>query len=101
MSGCWRRFQPVLVTQTLRFLAGMISMDGCRGANIRAATHATGEQLPRKKRWEELMDRRSVIRAGGVAALAALSRGIGTPAFAQQKIVLKASDVHPEGYPTV
>ena len=47
------------------------------------------------------MDRRSVIRAGGMAALAALSRGISTPALAQQKIVLKASDVHPEGYPTV
>ncbi len=38
----------------------------------------------------------------GAAALGALSRNLlPTPVRAQQKIVFKASDVHPEGYPTV
>ncbi len=49
-----------------------------------------------------ITDRRAIIRAGGIAALGALSQNLlGTPALAQQKIVLKVSDVHPEGYPTV
>jgi tripartite ATP-independent transporter DctP family solute receptor len=49
-----------------------------------------------------IADRRTIIRAGGLAALGTLSRNLlGTPALAQQKIVLKVSDVHPEGYPTV
>jgi tripartite ATP-independent transporter DctP family solute receptor len=45
------------------------------------------------------MDRRSVLRLG----LAGLALGtVKTPsAFAQPKIVLKATDVHPLGYPTV
>ncbi len=45
------------------------------------------------------MDRRSVIKAG----LATLAAGtVRTPAaFAQAKMVLKATDVHPLGYPTV
>ncbi|HUD86814.1 MAG TPA: TRAP transporter substrate-binding protein DctP, partial [Xanthobacteraceae bacterium] len=47
------------------------------------------------------MNRRTIIRLGAVAALGAVADQIGTPAFAQQKIALKASDVHPEGYPTV
>ena len=48
------------------------------------------------------VDRRTAIRLGGVAALGMLSRDfLATPALAQQKTVLKASDVHPEGYPTV
>ena len=38
-----------------------------------------------------------MIAAGALAAASALA----APAFAQQKLVLKASDVHPEGYPTV
>jgi len=38
-----------------------------------------------------------MIAAGALAAAAAFSGS----AFAQQKLVLKASDVHPEGYPTV
>src|SRR6185503_3790663 len=46
------------------------------------------------------MDRRSVIRLGGLSA-AAIAYGWGTPASAQQKMVLKATDVHPLGYPTV
>src|SRR5215469_9256653 len=49
-----------------------------------------------------ITDRRALIRAGGVAALGALAPNVlGSPALAQQKLVLKASDVHPEGYPTV
>ncbi|NWG24516.1 MAG: TRAP transporter substrate-binding protein [Pseudorhodoplanes sp.] len=35
------------------------------------------------------------------AALLAAVLGAGSPAFAQQKMVLKATDVHPLGYPTV
>jgi tripartite ATP-independent transporter DctP family solute receptor len=49
-----------------------------------------------------ITDRRAIIRAGGLAALGALSPNfLSSRAFAQQKLVLKASDVHPEGYPTV
>jgi tripartite ATP-independent transporter DctP family solute receptor len=44
------------------------------------------------------MDRRQFLTST-VAAAAAVS--VGTPAFAQQKMVLKAADVHPLGYPTV
>ena len=45
------------------------------------------------------MKRRDMMRAGAAAALAAAMPGRG--AFAQQKMVWKASDVHPLGYPTV
>src|SRR5204863_8982224 len=51
-----------------------------------------------------MIDKRSALRFALPAAVAALGllAGLGTsPALAQQKIVLKASDVHPEGYPTV
>ena len=50
------------------------------------------------------MDRRAFIRLGAglaPALLAGLAGNLGTPAMAQQKLVLKASDVHPAGYPTV
>ena len=40
---------------------------------------------------------RVMIAAGALAAATAFA----APVFAQQKLVLKASDVHPEGYPTV
>src|SRR5258705_4001777 len=45
------------------------------------------------------MKRRDVIQAGAAAALAAAAplRNV----FAQQKMVWKAADVHPLGYPTV
>jgi tripartite ATP-independent transporter DctP family solute receptor len=48
------------------------------------------------------MKRRDVVK-GGLAALAVGATGLGrfTPARAQAKMVLKASDVHPLGYPTV
>ena len=36
-----------------------------------------------------------------LAAAGALAGTFGRPAFAQSKVVFKASDVHPEGYPTV
>jgi len=46
------------------------------------------------------MKRRDVIKLG-VAATAAGTAGLGARAFAQAKMVLKATDVHPLGYPTV
>ncbi|MBC7578398.1 TRAP transporter substrate-binding protein [Tardiphaga sp.] len=48
------------------------------------------------------MRRRDVV-TGGLAALGLGAAGLGrlTPALAQSKMVLKASDVHPLGYPTV
>ena len=47
------------------------------------------------------MDRRTVIRLGAATALGAFTGSVRTPALAQQKLVLKATDVHPLGYPTV
>jgi tripartite ATP-independent transporter DctP family solute receptor len=47
------------------------------------------------------MNRRTVIRLGAFSALAAATRGLVPPASAQSKIMFKASDVHPAGYPTV
>ena len=45
-----------------------------------------------------MIDRRHLM---GLTAGAALDSGFAAPARAQAKMVLKASDVHPEGYPTV
>src|SRR3954466_14806854 len=45
------------------------------------------------------MRRRDVLTLAAAAALGAAT--VGGPASAQQKVVLKASDVHPAGYPTV
>jgi tripartite ATP-independent transporter DctP family solute receptor len=47
------------------------------------------------------MHRRTVLRLGVAGALGALAADVRAPAFAQQKMVLKAADVHPLGYPTV
>jgi tripartite ATP-independent transporter DctP family solute receptor len=47
------------------------------------------------------MDRRTVLRLGAFTALGTLAKDFARPAFAQQKLVLKATDVHPLGYPTV
>jgi tripartite ATP-independent transporter DctP family solute receptor len=48
------------------------------------------------------MKRREVIRYMSAAAAAgAVGAGFGLPARAQTKVVMKASDVHPLGYPTV
>jgi tripartite ATP-independent transporter DctP family solute receptor len=46
------------------------------------------------------MNRRILIGLG-VAACAGLALGLAGPAAAQTKIMLKSSDVHPFGYPTV
>ena len=46
------------------------------------------------------MNCRTVIRLGAFTALAA-TRGFIPPASAQSKMMFKASDVHPAGYPTV
>ena len=45
------------------------------------------------------MDRRHVIRRGAIAI--AIGMASLLPAAAQTKLVLKATDVHPLGYPTV
>ena len=45
------------------------------------------------------MNRRVVLHLSAAAALVAV--GFGSPVFAQTKMVLKATDVHPLGYPTV
>jgi len=48
------------------------------------------------------MIRRDILRMSVAGlALGALAIGLGTPAAAQQKMVMKAADVHPLGYPTV
>src|SRR5580658_2556187 len=47
------------------------------------------------------MNRRTVIGLGASTALGIIMPKLPTPALAQQKMAFKASDVHPEGYPTV
>jgi tripartite ATP-independent transporter DctP family solute receptor len=48
------------------------------------------------------MKRRDLLRLGAAAAtVSALGAGLIEKAAAQTKMVLKASDVHPDGYPTV
>ena len=47
------------------------------------------------------MNRRTMLRLGAVTALGASAINFAKLAFAQQKLVLKATDVHPLGYPTV
>jgi tripartite ATP-independent transporter DctP family solute receptor len=47
------------------------------------------------------MNRRTMLRLTAFTAVSALAGHIAPTALAQQKLVLKASDVHPLGYPTV
>jgi TRAP-type C4-dicarboxylate transport system substrate-binding protein len=50
------------------------------------------------------MQRRDLIRLGMASATLGalgLTKGLAGSAAAQQKLVMKASDVHPAGYPTV
>jgi tripartite ATP-independent transporter DctP family solute receptor len=47
------------------------------------------------------MDSRMLARFGLLLLLVVLGTGHAPPAFAQSKMVLKATDVHPLGYPTV
>src|SRR4051794_30309798 len=48
---------------------------------------------------EDVMDRRTLLRISTGSALGVVAAKV--PAFAQQKTVIKATDVHPLGYPTV
>jgi tripartite ATP-independent transporter DctP family solute receptor len=67
-----------------------------------AARNARAANAKRKQPGGILMKRRDVIRMGVASAAAgAVGLGLGSRAFAQQKMVMKASDVHPLGYPTV
>jgi tripartite ATP-independent transporter DctP family solute receptor len=50
---------------------------------------------------DPMNDKRSALRMAMAVALTVIGASLGGPALAQQKVVLKASDVHPEGYPTV
>jgi len=47
------------------------------------------------------MNRRTIIKIGTCALAGSIADAFITPGYAQQKMQLKASDVHPEGYPTV
>ena len=47
------------------------------------------------------MKRRDVLRLTTAAFASGALGGSGFPALAQAKMVLKATDVHPLGYPTV
>jgi len=47
------------------------------------------------------MNRRNMLRLGALAALGTISPRLTSAAFAQGTLILKASDVHPAGYPTV
>src|SRR5947209_9299263 len=47
------------------------------------------------------MNRRTMLRLTAFTAVSTLADLSALPALAQQKLVLKASDVHPLGYPTV
>ncbi|HEY1723145.1 MAG TPA: TRAP transporter substrate-binding protein [Magnetospirillaceae bacterium] len=47
------------------------------------------------------MKRRTMLLLGAFAVLAGVAPGFGSPAFADDKIAFKVSDVHPAGYPTV
>src|SRR5215467_6310355 len=69
--------------------------------SIRFATRRQNNASSINTGREGAMDRRKVIRLGASAALAAVALHGRRRAFAQQALVLKASDVHPAGYPTV
>src|SRR5262245_58996856 len=55
----------------------------------------------RMDRGRTIMNRRTMVRLTAFTAVSAFAGPAVLPALAQQKIVLKASDVHPLGYPTV
>src|SRR5205807_1206356 len=58
-------------------------------------------ELPQQRQGRPSMNRRNLLGLGGFSALAALASDLRFAAHAQQKLVLKAADVHPLGYPTV
>jgi TRAP-type C4-dicarboxylate transport system substrate-binding protein len=47
------------------------------------------------------MLRRNLLLSALLSAAAGFALLVSLPAFSQQKMVLKATDVHPLGYPTV
>ena len=47
------------------------------------------------------MNRRTLLRLGALSTFGSLASDLIEPASAQSKLVLKATDVHPLGYPTV
>ncbi|HKX10175.1 MAG TPA: TRAP transporter substrate-binding protein [Stellaceae bacterium] len=47
------------------------------------------------------MKRRDVLKLGAAAVVGATGLGYARPSAAEDKMVLKAADVHPAGYPTV
>src|SRR5215468_4039641 len=68
--------------------------------------HRTSEpwrnaRAPRRSDREDSMKRRDVLKLGAAAALGATGLGYARPSAAQAKMVFKAADVHPAGYPTV
>src|SRR5207245_1601841 len=67
--------------------------NGATGSPHRGVPARSADRI----REEETMDRRSVLMLG-LAGLAAARIPV---AFAQAKMVIKATDVHPLGYPTV
>lgn len=75
------------------------------GVDQRGAVDAENTKqrgVGREKTWGGLiMDRRELIRLGALTALGTVTSALNGATFAQQKLVLKVSDVHPEGYPTV
>jgi tripartite ATP-independent transporter DctP family solute receptor len=70
---------------------------------VQADNCDTGVEVAPKRRHnrEEAMKRRDVMRLGLASAALGLTPMLASRAVAQQKLVLKASDVHPAGYPTV
>src|ERR1700749_218089 len=69
--------------------------------------HRDYTQTKSKLLGEDTMNRKTVISRrttmglGAAAAVGLALPALRAPAHAQQKLALKASDVHPEGYPTV
>src|SRR5438034_10319184 len=57
--------------------------------------------MGRKQQREEDMNRREFLNTSALGTAALVGLGAFAPACAQAKLVLKASDVHPAGYPTV
>src|SRR6187399_2974344 len=72
-------------------------MSGRSGAMPLA--HTPERQQPGKPGKEDTMERRTLLRLGAASALALAAQA--STALAEQRMVLKATDVHPLGYPTV
>ena len=76
----------------------MPSIDGRRGSTIEAPrSGALAHRNSREDNHEQALGNQALV----AAAATAVALGFSAPAFAQQKVVLKSSDVHPFGYPTV